>query len=726
MVYDAADGYIVLFDSRVTPTTWAYNGSWRQLNTSGGPSDISDFSMTYDAYDGYVLVFGGQSVSGTNATWSYANGTWRLLHPTIAPPPRFGASLTYDSTDRCDILFGGVDTSNAYLNDTWTFAKGNWTNVTSKVNPPARKYAELSDDPPDRAAVLFGGWPNGNDTWEFSRGNWTNVTQQVAPPIVNRGGFVFDAALGGAVLFGGSLTPGAGGENETWIFENGSWLRLTPSPAPSPREYVDMAFDPLLFRLVLLGPYVSIEDQWEFGAGVVRLVPTPSGDGTIGVDYSPAQSYSSPTTVDLGFGNHTLTQSASPWAVFSSWNATGSLSLWGAHPPASENTTILGNGTITVRYTPHPSLTFLVDPSTCDEILLQGLGYPSGSSASLYEGNYSASAPQCPVPPTYLVFSYWSSDGSLSIANPTDANTTVSLSGNGTLIAHYVAQLTLYASSPSQGSVLLNSTLYSNGATLDLPVGNYSLLPVPEPWSEFLRWTTLGGLSVGAGLAHVASTGTLTALFRFAPLLGVGLSPPTCGALTVNGSSAASGTSVQLPLGAYPLRAPSCNASSELFEDWALSGGLSVSAIGSPSATLTVTGNGTLVAQYVPGYSVRFQVEGGNGGAILLNGTLEPNGSAPLLAAGNYPLNATAAGTGFVLLRWATTGEVHVEGGVLNVAGPGSVSALFAPMNSTGHGGTTGLSGWVYGVGSLVVLAVLITAALVLRRRWRRHASVQE
>jgi hypothetical protein len=718
MAYDASAGSIVLFDGGgTTPTTSIYNGSWHKVNTTSGPVLDSDFSMTYDAAGGYTLLFGGASHSLSNETWSFRNGSWTQLHPPTAPSPRYAAAMTYDSAESCVLLFGGIDSSGAYLNDTWTFANGTWTNITSVVAPPAREYAQLSDDPPDHAAVLFGGWPVDNHTWEFSKGEWIQTREPLQPPIVNRGGFDYDPAFGGAVLFGGSLSPGGGGENESWIFENNSWLQLHPSIAPYAREYVTMAFDPRLFEIVLFGGEQTEEDLWVFGAGVVTLLPSPSHDGTLEFDGSPSESYSAPTSIDLGFGNHSLTQTPAPWAVFSSWDSVGNVTLWGAHPPTSTETDVLGNGTITVFYTPHPSLTFLDDPSSCDGILLNGTGHASGSSAQMFEGNYSAVAPQCPELSTYLIFSSWSGVGNLSITDPFDPNTTVSIGGNATLIAHYVAQISLQAFPATDGSIQLNSSFYSGDSSLELRVGNYSLLPTAEPWGQFVRWTTLGGLSVNGGYLEVNSTGTLTAEFQFAPELAVGVTPASCGMLSIRGTGLSSGTSTQLPAGTYPILAPNCTGASEVFEGWVVTGGLSVSPSQAAAATLTVVNNGSLLAQFVPGYLVQFGVEGGDGGTILFDGTPVTNGSSLLLAAGDYPLGSRAGGSGFLLRGWQTSGEVHVVGGMLDIAGPGAVSAMFGPPNASGAAKSSTVPWGLYATAAGAVLVCGLAAAWFLRRR---------
>lgn len=732
LAYDSSDGYVVFFDSGgASPTTFAYNGSWSQINTSSGPSLAFDYSLADDPADGYLLLLDENFTSSSSETWSYHHGAWTKLHASLAPPPRYGADMTYDSAAHCVLLFGGIRGSGGsnLLNDTWTFANGTWANVTSGPAPTASAFGQLGDDPPDGGAVLFGGdsGPHlapSNQTWVFSHGGWTKVKSSAAPVMATFDPMAYDPAFGGVLLFGSEPGAVAGSPNETWIFEGNNWVDLQPESVPTQLNSGALAFDPHLFRMVLFDGTSQL--LWVFGAGVVSLVPFPVHDGTLEVDGAPGESYSTSVTIDLGFGDHFVTQSAEAWAVFASWNATGNVSLWGAHPPDSWNLTVLGNGTIRVVYTPHPSLTVLDDPSFCYGVYLNGTDYSEGSYTKLFEGNYSAVAPQCPHPPTELVFSHWSAVGALSIADPSALASTVSLRGNATLIAHYLAQLSLDSSPSSYGAIQLNASIYSGSGSIELPLGNYSVVPRPEPWGKFVRWNAGGGLSVQGGVLLVRSTGHLTAVFRFAALVAAEISPQACGSLSLNGTAMSSGNSTQLLPGSYPLAAPDCTGSDELFGGWLSSGGVSVSSPRASQATLTVVGNGTLRATFIPGYTVYFQVRGGEGQSIFLNGTPEPTGGSALLAAGEYALNISPSGSGVVLRSWQTTGSVRVAGGTLYVEGPGTLSALFGASNSTGPIASSAEQWGPYAAGSAAAIAAVLVILLIVRRHRARLLTTTE
>jgi Galactose oxidase, central domain len=157
LVYDLSDGYSVLFggmgSSGLLGDTWTYsNGQWTPVNTPPGqaPSARFNFSMVYDSADGYVLLYGGfvsSSMlpgqfgpgSGYTAqydTWKFFGGQWYNITLSISsnPGPRGGASSVYDGMDGSTLLFGGSPCSAApgcnfpwgALGDTWNYSNGHW------------------------------------------------------------------------------------------------------------------------------------------------------------------------------------------------------------------------------------------------------------------------------------------------------------------------------------------------------------------------------------------------------------------------------------------------------------------------------------------------------------------------------------------------------------------------------------------------------------------------
>lgn len=216
-------------------------------------------SMVWDAKDGYVLLFGGcttTTCTGTpfGDTWTFQNDEWTQLNVTGAPSARSIGMMTYDAADKEVVMFGGLDTaSSAALNETWTYRAGVWTNLTPKlaVSPPAGYRAAMTYDGSDGYVLLFGGTIYGSTTpsaqsWKFVHNTWTSITANVTgtPPGVYRATMTYDAHDGYVVMFGG-CTAKVCPEGYTYLYHNLTWTNLTSSLklAPSSRVYPQMTYD---------------------------------------------------------------------------------------------------------------------------------------------------------------------------------------------------------------------------------------------------------------------------------------------------------------------------------------------------------------------------------------------------------------------------------------------------------------------------------------------------
>ncbi|MCI4334487.1 MAG: kelch repeat-containing protein [Thermoplasmata archaeon] len=202
LAYDQADGYVLLFSGEVTVTgtygndTWTYlGGKWTQLFPAISPRPRVLSGMVYDAADGYVLLFGGEEyapnashVAWSNDSWTFVAGTWTALAPpacvTCGPAPsgRAASAMVYDAWDGYVLLFGGQNGSTIYLDDTWSYLGGTWTNITASagVPPPGTVGGSAVYDPLDGYVLLYGGLGVGSvamsDTWSFVGGGWTALS----------------------------------------------------------------------------------------------------------------------------------------------------------------------------------------------------------------------------------------------------------------------------------------------------------------------------------------------------------------------------------------------------------------------------------------------------------------------------------------------------------------------------------------------------------------------
>src|SRR5271155_1853104 len=281
---------------------------WTQLNATVAPSPRAGAAMVFDAADGYTLLFGGCPQSTTpysyhtcialGDTWTLSSGgVWTNLTSSLStsPPARADAGIAYDNTDRCVVMFGGYNGTVLY-NDTWTFDSGNWTHVSTNATPPARFLPGMTGDGSGGGVTLFGGanqtgGNSFNDTWTYLGGNWTLVSTATAPAPRFAMAMTYDSADRSILLFGGWSVNQPNSFGDTWTYSNGTWSNVTSLTAPSPRNYPALAFDPALNASVLTGGHVGpngYNDTWAYNASNGwNLIPAnaPSPRWGIGLAY---------------------------------------------------------------------------------------------------------------------------------------------------------------------------------------------------------------------------------------------------------------------------------------------------------------------------------------------------------------------------------------------------------------------------------------------------------
>ncbi|HEV2317127.1 MAG TPA: PKD domain-containing protein [Thermoplasmata archaeon] len=253
MTYDPSSGSVVLFGGcsvnqcPLANQTWSFSGgTWSNVTgSSPQPPARSYATMVFDAADGYLVLFGGIAAGGRllNDTWTYAAGRWTNITNASAPSPRWAAGIAFDHTDSEVVLFGGCGTANpCMLRDTWFFQAGTWTDATTTVRgaPPPRYGASFDWDAYGGYSLLFGGCEPGacpaNDTWQLMKDQWTlEAPGPVNPPARSYGGLSAYRPANGSVLIGGEGATGPLGG--VWFWSNGQWINATNQfrSAPSPR-----------------------------------------------------------------------------------------------------------------------------------------------------------------------------------------------------------------------------------------------------------------------------------------------------------------------------------------------------------------------------------------------------------------------------------------------------------------------------------------------------------
>jgi Galactose oxidase, central domain len=258
LVYDASDGYLLMFGGRTSPNgsveslswflndTWAYNATgWHQIVTSTAPSPRVYFGMTYDAADGVVVLFGG-GIGTTDVpwtiygdTWTYHAGVWTNITASAgpSPAPRLVGAMAYDAADGYVVLVAGSDSREFYdvscpyvYPDEWKFVGGKWSplSLESAVEPPGG-FGSMWYDAGSDSLLYYDGIENlsvadcdaevGN-VWMYANGVWQlawAVGDGAGPVPRYLAAGLDDQGENQSILFGGYYSWYSGpAYNDTW------------------------------------------------------------------------------------------------------------------------------------------------------------------------------------------------------------------------------------------------------------------------------------------------------------------------------------------------------------------------------------------------------------------------------------------------------------------------------------------------------------------------------
>jgi hypothetical protein len=303
--------------SNLVPSTWA------ELATASisPPVPSSATGFVDDPADGVDLEFGGLAWSSaerswvaTNQTWTLARGTWNLSTPAQSPPTFASVSMAYDP-DVGAVVLVGTTTATQEVNsvaETWEYSAGRWTELSSSVvgAPAPSLEGSLAYDPIVHALVAFGGyeetWSNiwgNNETWLFENGTWTNVTSPHSPAGEIGAAMGYDPSTRSMLLYGGNAFSGwATATNSTWQWANGTWSKLRPWTTPPGVSAASLVWSPQLGAMTLVGGARDWTYGW-FGVWSNQTWEYQSGNWTLAnlEGNSPWRSVAA-ATLDPSFG----------------------------------------------------------------------------------------------------------------------------------------------------------------------------------------------------------------------------------------------------------------------------------------------------------------------------------------------------------------------------------------------------------------------------------------
>ncbi|MCI4365988.1 MAG: hypothetical protein L3K10_08060 [Thermoplasmata archaeon] len=189
---------------------------------------------------------------------------------------------------------------------------------------------------------------------------------------------------------------------------------------------------------------------------------------------------------------------------------------------------------------------------------------------------------------------------------------------NGTseflIVFNALATVTLVANTSTSGSVEVGTATgfesVASGSTLSLAAGTYAFAAAPARHDSFSGWATNNAANAvfftSPSVVYVLITldGTSTVYADFTPMVGTDKvtladTPLSGGMIALNfGAPHANGGFVNVAGGQY--YASAANPVGWVFSSWSTSGSVSLLLTGPGAAVITVTGAGTLTANFVP------------------------------------------------------------------------------------------------------------------------------
>lgn len=325
---------------------WAFDavcGTFRQIETAGGPGPRARGAAALDTTRDRMLVFGGRFREGArggpytlyNEVWALnlADETWELLETQgPAPDPRVNTAAVYHPGRDELIVYGGNTSNNGAffepVGDVWRLNMETltWSLLgTSQVRPAARLFHAAALDVDNDLLYVYGGGdenaffgPFFGDLWTLNvqTGVWTELYAGGAPgPEAPAHRFwpaiALDKVGNRIILFAGHDDGAVGNQNDTWAWDiaTNRWIQIIPpetvnqpangfcdfpadfvvpnADAPDRRAAQVAAVDPVRGEWIVYGGKTDcgiIDDVWTFDfqrEAWLNLRPSTTGESCL-------------------------------------------------------------------------------------------------------------------------------------------------------------------------------------------------------------------------------------------------------------------------------------------------------------------------------------------------------------------------------------------------------------------------------------------------------------
>ncbi|MBN8656391.1 MAG: hypothetical protein J0M11_11685 [Anaerolineae bacterium] len=239
--------------------TWKWDGKkWEQLVLQNSPIAREKHAMAYDENRDEIVLFGGSSNGNVyNDTWIWTGETWVEKKPEHVPSIRCCHAMAYDPIRKGVILYGGWNGKQLFYDETWLWDGEDWTMLD--YFSPYMSGHTLVQNPQKETIISIQTSHQG--TWELTSDGWLDLALP-SPPSRSDGRADFgDDRI---VLFGGgqNLTQ----LNDTWVFQDNTWLQLFLHDRPSARAGHILFYDQVRESFIVFGGSNEtgiLGDTWE-------------------------------------------------------------------------------------------------------------------------------------------------------------------------------------------------------------------------------------------------------------------------------------------------------------------------------------------------------------------------------------------------------------------------------------------------------------------------------
>ena len=163
--------------------------------------------------------------------------------------------------------------------------------------------------------------------------------------------------------------------------------------------------------------------------------------------------YSTGDNIVVANGTYSISANAVPGYQFDHWQTGGRINVSDEYSPIT-TANVNGNGVIMAWFTPLNSsyrISFAIHPPNSGTITFDGKEYGNGDSIKISSGTYSISAN---AEPGYK-FDHWQTGGKITISDENSATTTVTINGNGVIIAWFTFGEKMTVNTPSYHKVII-------------------------------------------------------------------------------------------------------------------------------------------------------------------------------------------------------------------------------------------------------------------------------